>query len=783
MMKRFLKITCRFLWRNKSYSILNFLCLTFGLTCAVIALLYILNELSYDKFHKNYTRLFEVEANVTYFNGDRFLKEPLSASLGEALDENIPEIESLTRIAFSTYTVLNGEKSFSERGVYADENFFTIFSFPLESSVASNVLADINTIVISERTARKLFETTDCLGRMLILDDDNKKEAFKVTGVFRDVPAQSLMQFDFVIPFSKFLADNTWAYETGASSNQIWVLLKKNVNISSVSAKIKDLIKYQESTLNQELFLFPLKEKLLYSYAGGKRVWNGMQKLVLVGSIGFAILLIACFNFINLAIALNIRRNREIGIKKVAGAKRTTIIMQFLGETFILILISLFSAVILARLLINGFNTMFDGDINLGFTDFKVILFIVLIALFTGLVSGLLPSVYLSSFNPVTILNAKILTSHSYSFLRQSLIVFQFVIPIILIIIMIIIKVQDYYIQDFDLGFDRGKLIVLNNSKNLEAHEERVKEDLLSIPGIEAVSFTNCIPTRGTRVSNEVSWEGKDIAQKLHFWCVNADFSYNKAVQIKMISGRYFDKSFFADSACYVINDIAAEVMKNKNPVGTLLTLDGKKGTIIGVFNNFHSVDLRGPFTPMIISLNRNNRNTLLVRFSSGGFSAMKEKISKIYKRYDPDTPYQPVLFNDLPDFAGLRMISNLVGLAFFIALILACLGLSGLASYTAGRRTKEIGIRKTNGATIFSIMQLLLKSYTRWLTIAFIIALPIAFLIGKLFLARFYFHAPMPLWVFIAGPSIAYIVALFTVGWQSKRAAMRNPVDALKYE
>jgi putative ABC transport system permease protein len=783
MIKSFITIALRFLWRNKTYSILNFLCLTFGLTCAIIAVLYILNIFSYDKFHKNYEKLYQAEAMVTYFNGDRFQKEPLSASLGEILNENVPEIESLTRIADRSYTVINGDKSFSENGIYADESFFDMFSFPLVSSGAANVFSDINSIVISERSAYKIFQTTDCLGKMLILKDDNKQEVYKISGVMRNVPSQSVLQFDFVIPFSKFLVQNSWANETGASANQIWVLIKNNANISKVNARIKDLIKNQETTLNQELFLFPLKEKILYAYSGEKRIWREMQNVVIVGSIGFAILLIACFNFINLAIALNIRRYREVGIKKVAGATKSTIIIQFLGETFILILVSLFTAIILVRLFIGGFNTMFNGDIHLRFTEFRVILVFTGIALFTGLFSGLLPSLYLSSSNPVSILKAKIITSHSYSFFRQSLIVFQFVIPVVLIICMLIIKVQDKYIRNYDLGFDKDRLIILNNSKNLENHEESMKSDLLSIPGIESASFTNCIPTRGARVSNEVTWEGKDISEKLHFWCVSTDFNYNKTVEIKMIDGRYFDKSFLSDSICYVINDITANVMKRKNPVGSLLTVEGKKGTIIGVFKDFHAIDLAGPLVPTIISVSADNRNALLIRFSTGSYSEVIEKIRKVYERYENGIPFQPVLFRDLPDYSRLSTTSNLVGLAFFIALVLACLGLSGLASFTAERRTKEIGIRKVNGATIFSIMRLLLNNYTKWLTIAFFIALPIAFLLGNIFLSRFYFRSPMPYWTFLAGPFIAYIVALLTVSLQSWRAATRNPVESLSYE
>jgi putative ABC transport system permease protein len=783
MLKSFLKIATRFLWRNKTYSILNYLCLTFGLSCAIISSLYIMNVFKYDRFHKNYNRLYEVEAMVSYFNGDRFAKEPLSASLSEVLAKNVPEIESINRVVKRSYTMINGDKSFVENGIYTDENFFDLFSFLLTSEASSNVLSEINSILITERTAAKLFGTTDCIGRSVILKDEDNREVYRITGVVRNVPSQSLLQFDFAIPFSKFIAGNSWANETGASANQIWVLLRNNVNISNINAKIRDLIKKQETTLNQELFLFPLKEKILYSYAGGQRVWNEMQRVVIVGSIGFAILLIACFNFINLAIALNIRRYREVGIKKVAGAKKSTIIIQFLGETFILILTSLFSAIVLARLLIGGFNTLYNGDIHLRFTEFNVILVITGITLVTGLISGLLPALYLSSSNPVTILKAKIITSHSYSFFRQSIIVFQFTIPIVLIICMMIIKVQDRYMRNFNLGFDKERLIIINNTKNLEDHEESLKADLFSIPGIEAASFTNCIPTRGARVSNEVTWAGKDASEKLHFWCVSTDFDYNKAVQIKMTAGRYFDNSFLSDSTCYVINDVAAAVMKNENPVGSSLTLEGRKGTIIGVLTGFNTVDLRGPYTPVIISLNDNGRNFLLIRFASGNFRSMADKIGEVYRRYETGIPYQPVLFSDLPDFAGLKTTSNLVGLAFSIALILACLGLSGLASFTAEKRTKEIGIRKTNGATTFSIMKLLLNKYTKWLTIAFFTALPVSFFLGNIFLGRFYFRTPMPLWVFLAGPVTAFIVALLTVSLQSWRAASKNPVESLRYD
>jgi len=783
MFKSFFKIALRYLWRKKTYSILNFVCLTFGLTCAIITVLYIRNVFSYDKFHKNYKRLYAVDAYVTYFNGDRFPKEYLSASLTDVLKEHAPEIDEITRIAERDYSFINGDKTFTEHGFYADNNFFSVFSFPLVKAGSLNVLSDLNSIVISENMATKFFGSPDCLGKTLILKDGTRQEAYIVAGVFQEVPRQSMMQFDFVIPFSRFLADNSWALETGATASQTWIMLRDNVDNSFVENKIRNLIKNQETTLNQELFLFPLKEHILYSYAGGKRVWKEMQNIVIIGTIGFAILLIACFNFVNLAIALNIRRYKEAGIKKVAGSGKSAIILQFLGETFIITMISLLSAIILVNLLLAGFNSMFNYDIHMGLLDINMVVFFIIITLFTCLISGLLPALYLASSSPIEALKGKIITSHSYSFFRQCLIVFQFAIPIVLIICMMIIKTQDSYMRNYDAGVDKDKVIVLDNSINIQHHAESVRTELLAIPGIDAVSFTNCIPTRGARVSSEVTWEGRDASEKLHFWCVNSDFDYNKVVKVKIIEGRFFDPAFSTDSAAYLINDVAAGVMKNKKPVGATITVEGRKGTIVGLFKDFHSIDLAGPVVPTIIRIKSDDCPTILVKYSSGSLPAILGEIKRVYTHYESEAPFQATLFRDLTPYSDLSLPSRLVGLAFTIALLLACMGFFGLASFTSENRTKEIGIRKANGATTLSVMVLLLTNYTKWLTIAFIIALPIAVMVGKKFLGKFYFHAPMPLWAFLAGPAIALVVALLTVSSQTWSVANRNPIKALRYE
>jgi len=337
--------------------------------------------------------------------------------------------------------------------------------------------------------------------------------------------------------------------------------------------------------------------------------------------------------------------------------------------------------------------------------------------------------------------------------------------------------------RNFDAGVDKDKVIVLNNSINIQSHTESVKTELLAIPGIDAVSFTNCIPTRGARVSSEVTWPGKEATEKLHFWCVNSDFDYNKTVKVIIVEGRFFNPSFSTDSSAFIINDIAAGVMKNKNPVGSVITLDGQKGTIIGVFKDFHAIDLAGPKVPTIMCIKPDERPNILIKYSSGSFPAIIGEIRAVYQHYETAAPFQATLFRDLIPYSDLSLPSKLVGLAFIIALLLACMGLFGLASFTSENRTKEIGIRKANGATTLSVMRMLLTSYTKWLIIAFFISLPIALMIGRIFLGRFYFHTPMPLWAFMAGPFIAFVVALATVSSQSWSVANRNPIKALRYE
>lgn len=779
----FIKITLRLLWRNKTYTILNYLCLTFGLSCSIIAMLHINRMLSFDKFHSAYDRLYAVEANVTYFNGDRFPKQVLSASLSDKLAEKTPEFEKITRTVNRSFKFANGEKSFTESGLYADTSFFSMFSFPFISGSFSDKTWGPNSIVITRRMAGKFFGTPDCIGRSLIIGEKGDESVYTVSGVLSDIPDESTIAFDFAIPFARFQSENPDAFEPGASSCQIWVLMNPAANVDFVNSKLKSMISSQESTLGHELFLFPLKDKNLYRYAGGKRVWGNMQYVVLTASLGFSILLIACFNFINLAIAINMRRYREAGVRKAFGAGKSTIIFQYLKETALLVVICLVFATLLLKILLPGFNSLTNGNLRLDMTDAGIISGLALIAFLTVILSGLIPGIYLSSSNPVTTLKGELLKGHSFSLFRSSLIVIQFAVPVIAVICMLVIDAQNRFIQNYDLGFNKDELLIINSSARLNENEENFRQELRAIPGIMNVSFTSCIPAKGTPVTNDVSWEGRDPSVKLHFWRISADYDYDKAVNLKITDGRYFNRDYMADSNCYVINNTAAAVMNYEKPLGRTLTLDGRKGTIIGVFTGFHAIDLAGPFTPTIIEVSKANRNSVLVAFSTVNYSSVVDKAREIYRKYDPDTEFRAVLYSDMIKNSELTSLTRVFAVSLIFSLGLACLGLMGLASFAAASRTKELGIRKINGATTSSLVMLLVSSFSRLLSLSVLIALPIAFLLGNVFLSRFNFRTPMPVWVFVAGPLAVYMAALLQVAWQSYKAASANPVDALRYE
>lgn len=776
----------RHLLRNRTYSILNLLGLTIGLACAILLFINVNYDLSFDKFNKNYHRLYSVNSWLPDGNSKGWSTGDCSALTGPMLKEQVPEVEEFTRIMNKQFIFKAANKSFLESGIYADNNFFTIFSFPLIEGDVKSVLKDNNSIAISERMAKKFFDDNNCIGKALVLKNENTFESFQIAGVFRGVQDQSSIEFDFVIPFSKFLADNSWANKINQLSCTSWLLLKPDVDDKMINSKVDKVISNSDPLKNRKHFLIPLKDKHLFNYINGKRYFLGsILDVIIFSAVAILLLLIACFNFMNLAIALTVKRYGEAGIKKAVGSSRKNIIFQFLVESMILTFISFALALFVVALLLPVFNAFSPGhrDLILPFSNFPLMAGFTGIAIITGFISGIYPSVLLSSVSVINILKRNISFKGGMNYFRQGLIVFQFFISVVFITVTIVVWRQANYLKTKELGWNKDNILIFENHDKIQKHQTTFKNELLSMKEVSSVCFSNTRPFENVRGAANVNWPEKTPTDNTNFVFINTDYDFMKTMQPELLYGRFFDEGLVTDAENFVINESAAEVLHD-NPVGKSITVNGKKGTIIGVVKNFHTHALLAPFYPVIIKIDPQSTYNTIVRFLPGDKEALVEGLKNKYKQFESEYPFEVQFVSDIYiKQNGKGQIATLTGIFAAIAIFLACFGLFGLASFNAEKRTKEIGVRKINGSTIFSIVVLLLRSYAKWITIAICIGLPVAFVLGKAFLGIFAFHVQIPQWAFIAGPLIVFSIALLTVSWKTFRAAARNPVEALRYE
>jgi ABC-type antimicrobial peptide transport system permease subunit len=777
----------RHLLRNKTYSILNLLGLTIGLSCAILLFTDVLYDLSYDKFHTNYRRLYNLNSwmpdGTHRSNGNGWH----SALFGPMLKSQMPEVEDFTRLENAQYIFKAADRAFVENGFYADENFFSTFSFTLKEGNVKTMLKDNNAIIISERMAKKFFDNSNCVGKTLILKNDHKLDNFLVTGVMKDVPDQSTLNFDFIIPFSRLLADYGKANELTSESNTTWLLMKPNIDLQQINSRINKIIDKEIVVKNKKYFLFPLKDKHLYNYMNGqKNNFGSIIDVLSFSTIAVLILLIACFNFMNLAIALTSKRYGEAGIKKALGSARENIIFQFLGESIIISLISLCFAFFIVAWVLPAFNSFSPVQriLTIPFSNPAAMFVFIGIAIFAGLLAGIYPALLLSSVRALNILKRNVSLKGKLSYFRQGLIVFQFIISIFFITFTFIFLKQANYIQTKDLGLNKENILVFENHENIQNHQTTFKSELLSMPEVSVVCFSNSKPFQNVNVHANVDWPGRIPTIDNNFPVISTDCDYLKTLQPKLLKGRFFDQTLKTDEDNFVINETAAEVIKQTNPVGQILTVNGQKGTIIGVVKNFQTNSLFDPYFPVIIKINPQETYFTVIKFLPGDHKKFVETLRKKYKQFESDYPFEPELTSDIYYRENFKSeAAVLIGIFAAVAIFLACLGLYGLAAYSAEKRTKEIGVRKINGAATSGIILLLLRSYAKWIAIAICIGVPITFLLGNAFLGSFAFHTSIPLWAFVAGPLIVLSIALLTVSWLTFKAASRNPVESLRYE
>lgn len=785
MLSNYLKTSARNLARNRGYTLINIVGLTVGLATSIFIFLWVIDEVSMDQFHRNKDRLYRVMSTWTDSNGRVETGWAITMRLAEALQSDIPEIERTLRSTWNKNLLFKyGDRSLMEDGVYADSSIFSVFTFPLIKGDIHDPMPGISSVAISETLAKKYFGDEDPIGKVFNIAHQYD---LKVTAVFADIPKNSTLRFDFVLPYELWYKQNTWVAGWGNGSTQIFASLKPGTDATAVNAKIKGLIRKNCDYCHADPFLFPFKELYLHSeFVNGKSAGGRIDYIVSLSIVAAIILIIACINFMNLATARSATRSREVGIRKVIGAHRTGLVIQFISESVLLSFVSLLFALMVVQLLLPFFNDITNKDISLNARDLYFSGGIILITLFCGLLAGSYPAFFLSSFKPALVLKGNVQSSLWGGGLRKALVVVQFTASVILIIGSIVVYNQIGYIQNKHLGFDRENIVALEMQEGLSANQSAFRQDLLQFPEIKEAGFAGDNPFKVEANTTDPVWPGKGEGTDIAFKVVSCDQHFIPAIGMTIVQGRNFGDNYPQDSANYIINEkaMAAMGLNADNVIGTPLEMWNGKGKIIGLLKDFHNGNLREAIEPLVMVYLPLNTWRAYIRTEGDPRKAITA-IEQTTKKYDPDYPVRYSFLNDEYNlqYRNEEIIGKL-SLGFtIVAILISCLGLFGLALFTSERRMKELGIRKVLGASVSSLLLLLCRDFAKLVMIALLIAVPIAWYITHEYLTAYAYHAPLGASTFILPAIGILLLAMLTVSYQSIRAAIDNPVKSLKNE
>ena len=788
MFKNYALITLRNLFRHKVYSFINIAGLSIGLTCSILILLWVQDETSFDTFHPKADRLYQVWLQARW-EEDLGSQSALPLPTYEALKTASSHIE---RVAVSdwggNHLLSVSENPIMKEGYHVSEEFLAMFEFPLtQGSDPITLLDNPSSIVITESTARALFDKQDPLGKVVRVDD---KHDLKVAGVLNDVPANSSFQFDFLLPW-KLLEQGEYVKgqreEWNNHAFQVYAELDDPDQQADVENSIRDIVDENgKMDIKRELFLYPLSRWRLHSNFDNGVEEGGLSDYVqLFTIIALLILIIACINFMNLATARSERRAREVGIRKSVGSSRGELIGQFVGESIFISSIAFLVALLLTELALPFYNELVDKELFINYTAWAFWLTSLGVVVFTGIIAGSYPALYLSSFRPVEVLKGKVKVGKSASTPRQVLVVLQFGFSILLIIGTIVIYQQIQLVQDRELGYQQENLINVGSTEAIRKNYEVLKNELLQSGLVASVTRSNsAITTIESR--NHLRWPGQPDEQRVIFTTIVADYDYTKTMGIEVLDGRDFSPDFVSDSSAILVNKAAMDIMQLKDPLGTQLDFYGNKLTLIGVIDNVLMDSPYRPVDPMFVILNTDMNNGLSVRLAqTNDLPATLTQVEDIFNKHNPAYPFE-YEFADVEfqkKYVTINLTKQLANLFAGLALLITGLGLFGLASYTAEQRNKEIGIRKVLGASVLSIVSLMSKDFSRLVIIAFIIATPLAWWALSSYLERYTIRTDIHWWIFPLTGVIALVFALIFVATQALRAAQGNPVKALRSE
>jgi putative ABC transport system permease protein len=808
MFRNYFKTALRNLWRSKGFSAINIVGLAIGLATCLLIVLYVIDELSYDKWNVKADRIYRLDAEIKFGGNHLFLAvaPPLA---GPSMLQDYPEVQQYTRFRYaSSLLVRKGNLNIREESVtYTDSSFFDVFTLPLISGDARTALTTPHSMVITEKIARKYFNRVDVAGRILVINDSIQ---YKVTGVIRNMPAQSHFHYDIFLPMLQLKSSR--ATDEWLSHNyNTYVVLKEGADPARLEAKLPGMVeKYMAPLikhvvdLDMKAFLksggilgfslTPLTSIHLHSNRMAEMDANGnIQYVYIFSGIAVFILLIACINFMNLSTARSSNRAKEVGVRKVMGSLRGQLIMQFIVESTVISFIALLLAVGIAALILPWFNQLAGKEITLGFLSRPwLVPSLLVLGVVVGLMAGSYPAFFLSAFRPIAVLKGNLSAGFKTGWLRNSLVVFQFGISIFLIVGTAVIYQQLGFIRNKNLGYDRSHVLVLGTLNPLGSQARAFREDLLKMPGVNGATMTGYLPTSNDRNSNAFfrtpALDQKD-AIIMQTWAV--DDNYVSVLGMQVEKGRDFSRSFLTDSNGILINGTTARMLGGGDPIGKklyqlddVMTKKVVEWHVVGVVKDFNFSSLREVVTPIALYL-REDKGNLALRVRSENIPHLISQIENKWKSMAPGQPFSYSFMDD--DFNAQYKAEGRMGgisLSFsLLAICIACLGLFGLAAYAAEQRTREIGIRKVLGATVTNLVSLLSRDFLVLVLVAALIAFPFAWWAMHRWLQDFAYRISIGWQVFGLAAVLAVGIALFTISFQAFKAALANPVRSLRSE
>jgi putative ABC transport system permease protein len=793
MIRNFFKVAYRNLLRNKGFSVINITGLAIGMAAAMLIFLWIQDEVSYDQFHKNKDRVYEVWNRVKFDGNKLSTWNSVSDLLGPILEKDIPEVERAVRVVSDRKSLFSvGEKKIIEAGYLVDTGFLQVFSFPMLKGDATTALNDRHSVVLTERTARSLFGNGDAMGKTIKVSE---RDNFTVTGILKDLPVNTRFEFDYLLPRSNLKYGEGQNLGWGDNSTPTYVLLKPNVNFASVNGKVKGLRqKYNDEakTLHWEMFLYPLSRWRLYSsFTNGVEDNEGRILFIrLFGIIAGFILLIACINFMNLSTARSEKRAKEVGIRKVVGAQKHSLIGQFIGESVFLAFLAGAVAVVIVQISLPAYNQLIDKKLFINLENIYTWMAFVGFILFVGVLAGSYPAFFLSSFQPVKVLKGTFKQASALLTPRKVLVVLQFTFAIILIICTIIIKQQIDYARDRSTGYNKDNLIYQFMTGDIPKNYSQIKNELLASGIAKSITKTNSPLTERWSNGWGQDWEGKDPNDQTAFDRYLADDGLGVTAGLQFVQGRDFDLNKYpTDSTGLIINESALKVMKFKDPIGKKIGDLGVDWHIVGVIKDFILTSPYEPTRPILICGAKSKFMTFYVmqiKLNGSNPTAKNlEKAKAIFSKYNPDYPFDPKFIDEeyARKFENEKTQGTLASLFAGLTIFISCLGLFGLATYMAENRIKEIGVRKVLGASVASITTLLSKDFLKLVIISFFIAAPLAWWGMFKWLQSYQYRVSIEWWVFALAGVLSLMIALVTVSYQSIKAAVANPVKNLRAE